>query len=842
MPVPCSFRLTPCSYAAVTRLASALGVSEVTAQVLVRRGHDTPAGARAFLAAAESHPPEAFDGLDAALSLIRAHVRSGEQITVHGDYDCDGVCSTAVLVRCLRDLGANVDWHVPDRLADGYGLAAATVERLASRGTRLLVTADCAVTAVEEVALARSLGMRVIVTDHHQPRADGALPEADALVHPALCGYPCPDLCATGVAAKVAQALRGSPCEDDLALTALATVADVVPLVGENRRLVREGVAALSRTTRPGLRALMEAAQVDPVSIDERTLGFRLAPRINAAGRLYTPDTALELLLTDDDARAVALAQELDRANAERRHVETRILFEAEAQVAAAGEAPAYVLAGEGWHPGVIGIVAARIVERHNRPAVLIALPGGGDAGAAPATSTGSGRSISAFDLLGGLNACAEHLLRHGGHRVAAGLTIEPAGVDAFREAFVAHAASVLSEADFVRVERADAVAAGRDLGLDLAEELATLGPFGAANPEISLLVAAATFSDPVGFGGEKRSDHVRFSVESGGAKATAVAFGGGGRLPVAAGEPVDATFRLERNEWRGRVEPRLVLRAARASEPSAPIGVLGERDYLARALRRLDAAPRLEGGGERLVRDVRGRAVAAAITELAGSGERTVVLCASVEARLGPLSERLGGFDIASYEALGQEPGLLDTYRHVVVLDPPATAEDAAACVRGDETAMTHLVWGATESRFALRVHEYECSLREPVNALYRHLREAGAIEGEAALLDALAAADPGARSPVLAGRSLEVLLELGLARLERDSLSLAAAEPAQGASLRGSMAFCRYERRRQAGLAGAEALLTAHGGGAGSRTAAQAADADAAPAQEVSAAASTP
>ncbi|MBI5104877.1 MAG: single-stranded-DNA-specific exonuclease RecJ, partial [Solirubrobacterales bacterium] len=484
----------PCDSAAALALADGLGVSFALAQVLVRRGLADAAAAQAWLDAADEHGTCDFPGLDEAVAVVLGHARAGTRITIHGDYDADGVCSTAILVRALRRLGADVDWYLPSRTEDGYGLNVATVERLHARGTKLLVTADCGITAIQEVALARSLGMEVVVTDHHSPRADGALPDAP-LVHPAVRGYPCPDLCAGGVAYKLARALAEAahgegqpaaagdatgphPLDDDLDLVALATVADCVPLRGENRRLVRAGVEALGRTRKPGLRALLRVAKCDPSRVDARAIGFRLAPRINAAGRLHRADAALELLLTEDDERARQIAEELDRANADRRHTEQRILFEAEAMVAELGDRPAYVLWGEGWHPGVIGIVASRIAERHHRPAVLIALDG--DQG------TGSGRSIPAFDLLGGLDACAAHLLRHGGHRAAAGCTIARAELEAFRAAFEAHAAAVLAPEDLVPVERVDAVVGGDDLGLALAEELAGLAPFGTANPTVS--------------------------------------------------------------------------------------------------------------------------------------------------------------------------------------------------------------------------------------------------------------------------------------------------------------------------------------------------------------------
>jgi len=564
----CRFEIAPCPPEQVRTLSGELGVSGALAQVLVRRGFVETASAQAFLDASEEHSPEGFAGIAVAVREILEQLAAGARITIHGDYDVDGICSTAILVRALRGLGADVDSYLPDRAADGYGLNTSTVRRLAARGTRLLITVDCAITAVEEVALARELGMKVIVTDHHAPRADGVLPDAP-IVHPALCGYPCRDLCATAVAYKLAQALVTAAGRDarelscDLDLVALATVADVVELVGENRMLVRRGLRALAATAKPGLRALMSIAGVDPSRVNERAVGFALAPRLNAAGRLYRADAGLELILTTDVARAEQIAVELDSANRERRDVETRIRFQAEAQMDELGERPAYVLASEGWHAGVIGIVASRLVERSGRPVVMIALDG--------KTGKASGRSIESFDLLAGLTACSEHLLRYGGHRAAAGLEIETARVAAFVAAFAAHAELTLGAEELVAVERVDAVVAGGELGMTLAEELATLAPFGRGNPGISLMVADARFADarPMGEG-----KHVRFTVESDGARSRAVAFGNGGRLPVPDGQPAQATFTLEVNEWNGVSEPRLVLRHAQAlvvEQPADP-------------------------------------------------------------------------------------------------------------------------------------------------------------------------------------------------------------------------------------------------------------------------------
>ncbi|MDX6633765.1 MAG: single-stranded-DNA-specific exonuclease, partial [Solirubrobacterales bacterium] len=374
-------RAEPYSYAEARAISRELGLSEPVAITLVRRGYRTPEAARAFLDGSESHDPFAFDSMEEVCERLLAAIGAGRRITVHGDYDADGVCSTAILVRALRDLDAQCDWFLPDRLNDGYGLSAATVERLAAAGTGLLLTADCGIGCAPEIARARELGLEAIVTDHHTPPAE--LPECPIL-HPVVSGYPFSELCATGVAYKLSAALRaraGGAAEDadaDLDVVALATITDVVPLRGENRSLVKRGLAEIRRGGRLGLRALTAAAGVDPLRIDEGDLAFRLGPRINAAGRLYRADAGVELLLTADAARAQKIAEELNRANHERRAAERELENAAQAARAALPdelrEAPALVVAGQGWHAGVVGIVASRLVERHGVPTVVISL------------------------------------------------------------------------------------------------------------------------------------------------------------------------------------------------------------------------------------------------------------------------------------------------------------------------------------------------------------------------------------------------------------------------------------------------------------------------------------
>ena len=555
--VGATWTIEHCDPHEVASLAAAVGLSSTTASVLVRRGYGDPEAAAAFLAGElPGHDPFALGDAQAACERIRAAVDSGTRICVHGDYDVDGICATALALLVLRELGADVDWHLPSRFEEGYGLAGQTLTRLAEEGFGLVLTVDCGITAVDEIAAARATGLEVIVTDHHRPGE--TLPDCP-IVATRPSSYPFPELSGTGVVYKLAEALLGLRDERlarHLDLVALATIADVVPLVDENRALAIAGLRRLATTTRPGLRALMQAARVDPAVVDEGAVAFRLAPRINAAGRLGRPTAALELLLTDDEDTARRIAAELEELNRERQAIEDRILREASATIDAWPETHrnrrGYVLADESWHEGVIGIVASRLVERYHRPVVLIA---GTDR-----DWKGSGRSVPAFDLHAALAACADHLERFGGHRAAAGLSIRPDAVVGLAEAFAAYADMHLADEDLRQVTPIDAIVPGSALTLDLCGELRRLAPFGLGNPGINLLVAGCELSDLATVGDGK---HLRFRITDGGRPAgSAIAFGLGSQLDrfKRVGR-YDVAFRLQENTWNGTTSPQLVVR-----------------------------------------------------------------------------------------------------------------------------------------------------------------------------------------------------------------------------------------------------------------------------------------
>jgi single-stranded-DNA-specific exonuclease len=859
-----AFAVEPYSYAEARALSEELGVSEPVAVTLVRRGYRTPEQARSFLTADESHPPAAFDGMDQVVERVRAAIAANRRITVHGDFDVDGVCATTVMVRTLRELGADCDWFIPDRLEDGYGLSSENVRRLAERGTQLLLTVDCGITCVEEVALARELGVEVIVTDHHQPKDE--LPDCPIL-HPQVSGYPFESLCGTAVAWKLSCALGGtgeglggqqrgrsgeslprSPeaAQVDLDLVALATVADVVPLVGENRALVRKGLGEIRRAKRPGIRALLEASKCDPERLDEGDLGFRLAPRINAAGRLYRADAGVELFLTEDPERAAVIAEELSRANSERRATEREVDTAAEAVRRELSEhlrqAHGLVLAGEDWHPGVVGIVASRLVERHCRPVVVVSLDESGE-------GKGSGRGIPGFDLLAALEACAEHLEGFGGHRAAAGLTIKVENVAAFQEAFAAHANEVLAPEDLRRTERVDAMVGGVGLGLELAEELKQLAPFGMGNPGVRLLVPSARVTDVRAMGEGK---HARFSLHSGSHRALGVAFGRSS-LGVEDEDLLDASVRLEVNHWNGSVEPRVVLKElypleeseADGEQPTLPHSCSSDEDEwwprfeteLATPLDCESVKTPLEEDflrtrgpvtERRVVKGVGSATVA--IAELVSSGAGVLAVCADASRRAGLGNGATGlarfnggaaliachrcgdeeiarlagkaesGLALTDYAALERAPELAAAFEHVVLVDPPRDVGDelrAGSPYPDSAPGFLHLLWTDAEVDFASKALAEQWPSRDTVASAFRALKGQGECGGEE-LRNALAGAGRYPLCPEACARRFRVLAELGLLQGSPASgAGIVRAVSSERTDLQRSAAFRAYSER---------------------------------------------
>lgn len=509
------------------RLAAELGIHPIVAAVLGQRGYDTADAARAFLRPelTQLHPPEALPGLTEAADRLVAAARDREPIVIYGDYDVDGMTAAAILWRALRLADANVRIYVPHRIEEGYGLNREAVEHLAAEGAKVLVTVDCGISGQAEVARARDLGLDVIVTDHHEPDPD-RLPPALAIVNPKLpdSSYPFRDLAGAGVAMKLAwavgKALSGrervdGPFREFLiaatGLAALGTIADVVPLVGENHVLARFGLQALSASTHPGIAALREVGRLQGKAIDAYHIGYVIGPRLNAAGRLGHAGEAVELLTTAGPDAAMDIARDLDRLNRRRRDVEQEILDEADEQVAATFDPDrdaAIVAAGRGWHTGVIGIVASRIVEKYHRPTVLIGLD--------DEQAQGSGRSIPGFHLFQALASCREHLTTFGGHTMAAGLRLAPEAVEPFREAFLARAAEVLTPDDLTPRLKVDAEIDPTHITLETARVLDDLGPFGAGNPRpVFATRQIRVVGSPKRIG--RRGAHLAMHVTSGG-------------------------------------------------------------------------------------------------------------------------------------------------------------------------------------------------------------------------------------------------------------------------------------------------------------------------------------
>ena len=473
----------------VAGLARALGISEITATLLCQRGFSDPDLARRFLSPSldDLVDPFRLTDMERAVDRIFSAITHKERIAIHGDYDVDGVTSTVILRRALELLGADVTHFLPERFRDGYGLQPASIERLHGEGVRVVISVDCGIRGIEAAARARALGLDLIITDHHEPDAD--LPDAHAVVNPKRpdCRYPDKNLAGVGVALKLVQALcvrtgRTNWLPAFVKIAAIGTLADVVPLAGENRVIAKLGLEMLSSGPhKVGLRSLLEVCNLTGKRLDSFHIGFQLAPRVNAAGRMSSPDIAARLLLASDEAlaeEARALALQLDAENLRRQQEEADIVAEARKVVEtdpAVGAHTVLVVGGEGWHRGVIGIVASKLVDAFHRPAIVLSIDGD--------KAHGSCRSIPSFNMLAGLESCAELFMTFGGHTQAAGLTIAPDRIRELRRRINAHADGLLGPDDLRPRLRIDATVTFRELTGQVASEIASLAPFGAGNP-----------------------------------------------------------------------------------------------------------------------------------------------------------------------------------------------------------------------------------------------------------------------------------------------------------------------------------------------------------------------
>lgn len=558
---------------AIQKLSSEANVSALVAHLLINRGIDKASAVIPYFSAPLSglHDPAKLPGVLVAADRIIAAINANEKIVIYGDYDVDGVCGTSVLWACLKLAGAkHVEYYIPHRLEEGYGVNGDAVRKFAQEdGVKLIVTVDCGISAVNEAALARELGIDLIITDHHTIGSE--LPDAFVLVHPRLEGteYPFGELCGCGVAFKLAWEIarrfgdgkKASPAlreflVDATSLVAMATVADVVPLRDENRILVRRGLETIKTQPSVGLHALMEVSDSLNKPVTSYMIGFQLGPRINAAGRLEAAMQAVDMLTTRDRDLARSLANHLNECNLQRQEVERTIVAEAKAMVEADGktneERGGIVLACEGWHPGVIGIVASRIVDTYHRPTIVIGIRDG--------VGQGSARSVEGFDLHEAIKVCSEDLIRFGGHPAAAGLKVKAEFIDSFREKFNAQCLATLTPTLKSKTIVVDAEVRLGELTLSAVEQIERMEPFGLANPKPILLASRVQVVDAKTMG--KTGEHLQARFAQGNNILRAIGWGMGGKAAdLTPGSICDIVFEPKTNEWNERKSVQMLIR-----------------------------------------------------------------------------------------------------------------------------------------------------------------------------------------------------------------------------------------------------------------------------------------
>lgn len=552
--------------ATVARYGEQLNTSPLLSRILTLRGFADADSARCYLSSSlrdDLPSPFVMADMAPAVERIVAALKSKQQIGIWGDYDVDGTTGASVLVSFLREIGAAPIYHVPHRIEEGYGLNTEGLRRLKERGVDLVVTVDCGISNAREVAAAREFGLDIVVVDHHQPPEE--FPPAVAVINPHRkdCAFPDKGLCAAGLAFYLVIGLRAklrdtgwfenSAAPDIrhyLDIVTLGTIADMVPLKGVNRTLIKRGLAELANSTRPGVMALKAVSGIPAGDVSAGQVGFRLGPRINAAGRVDYGIKVVELLTTESSEVAQRIAQELEAHNQERRAIEAQVLEQVLTQsnrAMSGGACHSLVLAGEGWHPGVLGIVASCIVEKFYRPTVVIGFNDG--------MGKGSGRSIRGFHMVEGFRRCAASLEKFGGHEYAGGLSIKPEQLAGFAEAFENAAREALSPEQLLPLLEIDAELNFSEIGMPLMRELAVLQPFGIGNPEPLFLTANAEVCERKVF-----SAGVRFRLRQGGRVVGGVIFGAGDDYPGMPGETMDVAYRLSENEWNGNTRVELKI------------------------------------------------------------------------------------------------------------------------------------------------------------------------------------------------------------------------------------------------------------------------------------------
>ncbi len=577
--------------AAVKEIANALRLRLPTAYLLYNRGCETPAEAKAFLAkeTEQMHDPFEMTDMEEAVPRILEAVEDKEKIVIYGDYDVDGVTSVGSLYLYLQSLGAEVSYYIPSRTGEGYGMSVSAIDKLAEAGTNLIITVDTGITAVEEAKYIQQLGMELVITDHHE--CCGELPEAVAVVNPKRpdCPYPFKELAGVGVVFKLLCAME-SVIHQDLTMTAcvlrvskrygdlvaIGTVADVMPIRDENRLIVSYGLQLMEKNPRPGLMELLDATQTESRSTAKKKItagliGYTVAPRINAAGRIRNASFAVDLFLAEDCEEARPIARELCDINRERQNEENTIVEEAYSQIAADHDfeaEPVLVLEAETWHHGIIGIVASRVTERFNCPTILISFEGGdnvhdsADPAYGNAMGKGSGRSIKGMNLVDALHACGDLLEKFGGHELAAGLSIKRENLPAFRERINEYARGCLSDVDRQPVVEAECELLPSDMHMELAEELYYLEPYGVSNPTPLFYLDKVLMTELAMVGGGK---HTRMTLKVGKAAVTAMCF----RKTIAdidlyPGDLLDVVFTLDINEFQGNRSLQMIVRDVR--------------------------------------------------------------------------------------------------------------------------------------------------------------------------------------------------------------------------------------------------------------------------------------